>query len=423
MLIRNRMMAHRRGKLRQVLLAATVSIAVASLAAGAAQAQSPGPDSGTDPSSNSSGTTYSRITTIQVPGKPLTSFDFTAVDRVLPLYYLTDRSNAGLDIIDTRTNSFVTRIGGFIGSRNDPVTGQPNPDISGPAAVQPVGVGELWVSDGDSTVKVVDLFSQSIIATVSTTLPGQTADQALRADGMSYDPRDHILMVQNGAASPPFVTLISTLPSDRRVLGHVVFDDAAGVEASLYNPRNGLFYVNLPQIGSDPNNGAVSVIDPQKLAEITRFPLTGCNGAGLALAPGQKLLVGCSLANNSQIISALDGTVLTELPQVSGSDQVTYNPGDGNFYLAARTNPAQNGGPSLGIIDAATSTFIANVPTDASAHAVSADRRTNHVFVPSGPLPGDPACASGCVGVYAGQEQASTRESKLEKLIEGLAAK
>ena len=411
------------GTFRRILLAATVSIAATSLIAGAAQAQGPGLASGTEPSLTGSTTTYSRIATIQVPGKPLTSFDFTAVDGVLPLYYLTDRSNAGLDIIETITNTFITRIGGFIGVRNDPATGQPNPDISGPAAVQPVGIGELWVSDGDSTVKVVDLFTQKIVATISTTLPGQTADQALRADGMSYDPRDHILMVQNGAASPPFVTLISTLPSDRRVLGHVVFDDAEGVEASLYNPANGLFYVNLPQIGSDPTNGAVSVIDPQKLAEITRFPLTGCNGAGLALAPGQKLLVGCSLDNNSQIISALDGTVLAEIPQVAGSDQVTYNPGDGNFYLAARTNPAEKGGPSLGIINAATNAFVANVPTNASAHAVSADRRTDHIFVPSNPIAGDPACTSGCVGVYAAQEQASTRGSKLAKLIEGLAAK
>ena len=420
----NQLTPKRFGQFRRTMLAATVSIAAASLAAGTARAADPGLDSRLDRLLQSSETTtYSRITTIQVPGKPLTSFDFTFADRVLPLYYLTDRSNAGLDIIDTRTNTFVTRIGGFIGSRNDPVTGQPNPDISGPAAVQPVGVGEVWVSDGDSTVKVVDLFSQTVVATISTTLPDQTADQALRADGMSYDPRDHILMVQNGAASPPFVTLISTLPSDRRVLGHIVFDDAESVEASLYDPVNGLFYLNLPQIGSDPNNGAVSVIDPRKLAEVARFPLTGCNGAGLALAPRQKLLVGCSLGNGSQIISARDGTVLADIPQVSGSDQVTYNPGDGNFYLAARTNPAENGGPSLGIINAATNAFVTNVPTNSSAHAVSADRRTNHIFVPSGPIAGDSACASGCVGVYARQEQESKPESNLEPLIGALEGK
>jgi len=414
----NQLISNQRGKFRRSMLAATVSIAAASLAAGTARAADPVLDNKLDLLLHSSETTtYSRVATIQVPDKPLTSFDFTAVDPVLPFYYLTDRSNAGLDIIDIRTNTFVTRIGGFVGSRNDPVTGLANPDISGPAAVQPVGVGTLWVSDGDSTVKVVDLFSQTIVDTISTALPDQTADQAKRADGMSYDPRDHILMVQNGAASPPFVTLISTLPSDRRVLGHIVFDDAASVEASLYDRANGLFYVNLPQTGSDPNNGAVSVIDPRKLAEVNRFPLTGCSGAGLALAPGQKLLVGCSLGNNSQIISARDGTVLAEIPQVSGSDQITYNPGDGNFYLAARTNPAENGGPSLGIINAATNAFVANVPTNASAHAVSADRRTNHIFVPSNPIAGDPACASGCVGVYAGQEQESQTESDLEQLV------
>ncbi len=394
-----------RGGFRWRLLAAA-SIAAAGLATGAARAADAGLDSRLDQLLHGGGTatTFSRVATIQVPGNPLTSFDFTAIDPVLPLYYLSDRSNAGIDIIDIRTNAFVTRIGGFVGSRNDPETGQPNPDISGPAAVQPVGIGEVWATDGDSTVKVVDLFSQSIVDTISTALPGQTADQALRADGLSYDPRDHIMMVQNGAASPPFVTLISTLPSSRRVLGHVVFDDAEGVEASLYNPANGLFYVNLPQVGSDPNNGAVSVIDPRNLAEVVRFPLTGCNGAGLALAPGQKLLVGCSLNNGSQIISAHDGTVLADIPQVSGSDQVAYNRGDGNFYLAARTNPPENGGPSLGVINAATNAFVANVPTNASAHAVSVDRRTNHIFVPSGPVAGDLACASGCVEVYAGQK-------------------
>lgn len=398
-------MSHQHKGFRQILLAGTVSVVAGILNAGMAQAAGASLDSKMDQLQQSSETaTYSRVTTIQLPGKPLTSFDFTAVDPVLPLYYLTNRTNAGLDIIETLTNTFATRIGGFVGARNDPVTGLANPDISGPNAVQPTTIGELWVSDGDSSVKVVDLFSQKIVATVSTALPGQSVDDAKRADGMSYDSRDKILFVQNGAASPPFITLISTRAADRRVLGHIVFNDAASVEASLYNPTNGLFYVNLPQFGADPNNGAVVVIDPGKMAEVARFPVTGCSGAGLALAPGQKLLVGCALGNNSQIISARDGTLLAEITQVSGSDQVTYNSGDGNFYLAARTNPAAKGGPSLGIINAATNAFIANVPTNVSVHAVSADRRTNNVYAPSNPIPGDAACASGCVGVYAGKK-------------------
>jgi hypothetical protein len=85
---------------------------------------------------------------------------------------------------------------------------------------------------------------------------------------MSYDPRDQILVVANNAATPPYITMISTRPDDRRVLGHVIYSDAAGVEQSVYNPVTGLFYVNLTQVGPDPNNGAVSIVDPRQLEHL-----------------------------------------------------------------------------------------------------------------------------------------------------------
>ena len=213
------------------------------------------------------------------------------------------------------------------------------------------------------------------------------------------------------------------MPEDRRVLGHIVYKDADGVEASVYNPATGLFYVNLTQVGSDPNNGAVSIVDPRKIAEVGRFPVTGCNGAGLALAPGQKLVIGCSLPNNSQIISARDGTLLAEFPQVSGSDEVWFNRGDGKVYLAARTNPASAGGPVLGVIDALTNTFVTNIPTDASAHSVAADPRTNNVFVPLGPIASDPACSAGCIAVYNGDGKKNRIARDVERFVSDLAAK
>ena len=237
---------------------------------------------------------------------------------------------------------------------------------------------------------------------------------------MSFDPRDQILVVANNAAVPPFITMISTRPDDRRVLGHIVYSDAAGVEASVYDPANGLFYVNLTQVGDDPNSGAVSVVDPRQMTEVTRFPVTGCNGAGLALAPGQKLLVGCSLTNNSQIISARDGSLLAEIPEISGSDEVWYDSGDGRFYLAGRNNPASAGGPSLGVIDAITNQFVTNVPTDVSAHSVAADRRTNNVFVPLGPIANDPECSAGCIAVYKAQPQDGSVASGSEQFVSDL---
>ncbi len=392
-----------------------------SMTAGAAQAADPRLDAFLDQLLHSKeSATYSRLATIQVPGKPLVAFDISFVDPKRGLYYLADRSNAALDVVDTRTNTVVAQVGGFVGVRNDPATGKPSVDVSGPDGVQTVGANEVWVGDGDSTVKVIDIDTQTTLATISTALDGQTPDEAKRADEMAYDPRDQVLVVANNAATPPFITLISTRPDDRRVLGHVVYGDSAGVEASVYDPANGLFYVNLTQLGTDPTIGAVSIVDPRQFKEVGRFPITGCNGAGLVLGPRQQLLVGCSLTHNSQVISARDGTLLAEIPQVSGSDEIWYNPGDGNYYLAARNNPTTAGGPSLGVIDAFTNKFVANVPADVSAHSVAADAKTNHVFVPFSPIARDPACTAGCIVVYGGQEQESTASRDLERFIADL---
>ena len=380
-------------------------------------------------------TTYKRLTTIQIPqnkdanptGAPFAVFDISFVDRVLPLYYLADRTNASLDVVDTRNNKVVAQIGGFVGVRKDPATNAVSTAVSGPDGVQPVGVGEVWVGDGDSTVKVVDLKQMKVVETISTALdsaPG-AADRDKRADEMTLDPRDNILVVANNAAVPPFVTFISTDPTNRRVLGHLIYKDADGVEASIYDPKTGYFYINLTQVLTqdrtvDPNNGAVSVVDPRTMQEVTRFPVTGCNGAGIDLAPGQKLLIGCSLTNNSQIISARDGKLLATIPQVSGSDQVWFNRGDGKFYLAARNNPKAAGGPVLGVVDAVTNKWITNIPTDASAHSVAADARTNHIYVPLGPISTDPNCTNGCIAVYAGHEHEGRTEREVEAFLSGL---
>lgn len=359
---------------------------------------------------------FPRVATVQIPGKPLVSFDFGFVDPVLPIYYVADRTNGGVDLIDTHTNSFVTRITGFTGAPVNP-DGTPNNAASGPNSVQPTTPGEIWATDGDSSVKVVDLFTQSIVATVSTVLPGQTVAQDQRADGLSYDPADQVMVVQNGDAEPPFITFISTKPSDRRVLGHFVFTNATDIEASVYDPETGMFYLNIAQIGSDPNAGALSVINPRTLTEVKEYPITGCNAAGIALAPGQKLLIGCSLNNYTPIVSARDGHTIASFPQVGGADQVAY--ANGFFYDAARTNSAANGGASLSVIDAITNKFVENIPSNVSAHVVSADPRTTHIFVPTAAIPNDPNCSGSCVEVFAPKLKFGSLGAEIEAFAAG----
>src|SRR5882757_8709362 len=55
------------------------------------------------------------LTAVQIPGQPLRSFDISFVNLDRGEYYLADRSNAGIDIIDTHTNAFKGRLPGFVG--------------------------------------------------------------------------------------------------------------------------------------------------------------------------------------------------------------------------------------------------------------------------------------------------------------------
>src|SRR3989441_12574334 len=51
-------------------------------------------------------------TAVIIPGKPLQSYDISWVNPHRAEYYLGDRSNFGIDIIDTRTLTFKRRLGG-----------------------------------------------------------------------------------------------------------------------------------------------------------------------------------------------------------------------------------------------------------------------------------------------------------------------
>jgi hypothetical protein len=342
-----------------------------------------------------------RITTIQIPGNPLTSFDISWFDKFSGLYLLADRSNAALDIFDPETDKFVARVGGFTGF--DPATGNNVAGPDGVLTVRPHGTAgdEAWVGDGDSTVKVIDLQTMTMVDTIST-------GGKKRADELAYDPIDELVMAANNADDPPFATLIST--TTRKIVATIPFPDATnGIEQPLFVPATGLFYISVPELNGDKASGAVAIIDP-KSAQVTNLaPVSECQPAGLTLGLSNQILVGCGqdaiLAGfppKSIVLDATDGSVVKEIAEVGGSDEVWFNLGDRRFYLAARAMP---GGPVLGVVNAENLRFIENVPTGTNAHSVAADPFTNQVFVPLQADPNDPACINGCIAVYAAQPQ------------------
>jgi DNA-binding beta-propeller fold protein YncE len=334
-----------------------------------------------------------RVDTLRVPGDPLASFDIGIVNDA-GIYALTDRSNKSVDLIDAATGKFLGRVAGFTGFNKAAGSA-----VSGPDGVIAVGNDQLWAGDGDSTVKIIDLKSRSITDTIST--GGQK-----RVDEMAYDPRDHLIIVVNNADKPPFVTFISS--ETHKVLGKIVLDHASdGAEQPAWDPVTGKVYLTIPVIDGVEANGAVAVIDPRTLKLEKMLPVTKCMPAGLAVGPQGHLLIGCSddavdsgFPPQSLVMDARTGKIVATIDKVGGSDEVWYDDKSGNYYLAAAKNP---GGPVLGVIDAHTDRWIANLPSGPRAHSVAADPKTGRVFVPIEARKDSADCASGCIAVYASQ--------------------
>src|SRR5215470_11581027 len=74
------------------------------------------------------------LTAVHIPGNPLRSFDISWVNPDRAEYYLGDRSNAGIDIIDTQGLKFKRTIGGFVGVVLN-ANGTVNNNLSGPDGV------------------------------------------------------------------------------------------------------------------------------------------------------------------------------------------------------------------------------------------------------------------------------------------------
>jgi hypothetical protein len=381
------------------------------------------------------------ITTIPIPGAAMKTFDISWVDARSRLYFLADRSNKAIDVIDTRRNVVVDQItGGFAGA-----TG--NNDTSGPNGVVVFGHW-LFVTDAPSRVVTIDLRTKQIVGEVNT---GGAA--GLRADELAYDARDGLILAVNNADDPPFATLIKVDSSTGAltVKKKIVFADLAhdpqgsfpagqvatnGAEQPVWEPRSGRFFISIPELngpggGAGPT-GAVARINPSDGAVEQLHLVSHCQPAGLTVGPNEELLVGCSVAFDTNgvvwslanpltkptaktaapisiIMKAATGEVRTQVAGISGNDEVWFNHGDGHYYLAARNQP---GGPVLGVVDARSGVLRQVIPTvnqaavpspspqGGTAHSVAVDPRNNHAFVP---LPANnvfPDCLNGCVAVF-----------------------
>ncbi len=332
-----------------------------------------------------------------VPGSKF-SYDIGVVDAAARRYYLADRTNASLDIMDVSTFA-IRQVGGFTGVKS-------SNDISGPDGVVYIPNGAVYVGDVN-VVKVVD----PVAGTVTATIPTGTA--GFRSDEGCYDPDDKLVMFANPADSPPYATFIST--TTNTVVAKLLFTTSVGLEQCVYDPGTKKFFVN--NDGTPTNStGELDAILASTVVAGTpvvaqAYPEVNCGPTGLALGPNENLVVGCDAPSGSPqitlIMSATSGAIVKTITQVGGSDEVAYDP-KLNHYLTASRNMTATGisqtgvtgakfTPVLGVIDAATNTWVGNFATGSGAHSVAADSATGRVFVPVPPT----ATAAGGVLVFS----------------------
>jgi len=333
---------------------------------------------------------YSRIKTIDLPGRPLVKFDISWVDAEKRRYYFADRSNARIVVIDCEKGDFLHSIG-----EGDFTGATPNSKVAGPNGVLLIeSRGELWSGDGDSTTKVHDAESGRLLQSIST-------HGTQRCDELAYDDVNGLVLVANDAEPVPFVSLIS-VDGDREVRARIEFPRATnGLHQPVWDPAGGLFYISVSELDGDPALGEVSVIDGAAGKVVGSLPVDRCQPAGMVLGPGRQLCVACGKDAVDKgfapatVVIDLDTRETVRFEEVGGTDQVWYNPGDDCYYLAAR---GMTGGSVLGIIDAGKLRWVENIPTSPDSHSVAADPLNNQVFVPASPTEERP---NGGVDVFA----------------------
>src|SRR5262249_20368859 len=93
---------------------------------------------------------------IVVPDNPIMSTDISWVDPGTERFYLADRSNFGVDIIDAESDLFVDRVSGMAGPKPSG-GGTSTTNGPGPNGVLVTPNRRLWAGDGNSTVQVADV--------------------------------------------------------------------------------------------------------------------------------------------------------------------------------------------------------------------------------------------------------------------------
>ena len=340
------------------------------------------------------------VTNIAVPNATSPAFSFDISYAEAGFYYLADRNNKSVDVVDTQSNTLVSQIAGSftgIGATTD---------SSGPDGIVGVtGTHTIYVGDVDA-VKVIDTNLRQLVKTIPISTSGQRVDEGC------YDPDDNLVMFASPGDTPPFATFIST--TTQAVTQKLPFNGSSGLEACTYDPKSKSFLINNDGTAANPDGEldvvtAASVVAGAPVVSKS-FPLGKCSPAGIVLGPNNDVLIGCDPPAGDPLITLIldrtSGAVLATVP-FGGVDQVGYDAKSNRYFLPARhwvasgTAAASGYTPLMGVIDGTSRKLLFQVPVGTGAHSVAIDSARQEVYVPY--QPGQAAFPNGGISVFTTQ--------------------
>jgi hypothetical protein len=323
---------------------------------------------------------YTLNATIPWRPKPPSSVDQSLIYN--STYFLSDRTNGGVQVISLANDSQITIIGGFTTTILNGTVDKTNSGPNGLVAIP--DRNEIYAGDANGIVKVIDLSTLTVVANIS--IGGIN-----RADEMAYDPTSRRAAVSNGDDPTPFVAIINT--TTQTVLGTVTFPGATGLEQPAINPADSKFYVAVDSSPTYPG-GAIAILDtsdPSNFSISSFLPISDCIPGGIAFGATNQLFVSCSGdqfstfgVERSYIIDVTTGDIKANVSGVSGVDQVAYSPVTTFFYASAYQDETGGGAPSPYLfVIAANGTVVQKIVTDnITAHSLAVEPGTGTLAVP-----------------------------------------
>ena len=378
------------------------------------------------------------LQTIGIPGWKATgaagnaNVDLMGYNPVTRMMYLADRTNNGIDVIDTRANVVVGLI------KMPPASPPKVPAVGPNAVLVAINLQQLIVTDGQQTVYVWDLRAPQAQPDTYTFPESLGTD----TDGAAYDPVNQTLYVVTD--NPPEY-LIGINLAYKRVVSQTPLPVSSDLVA--YNPTDGKIYIaaedgdpappntnaNAGVYSYDPGSGNPGVVNL-----VTKFG-PPCPGHGIDIDPISNIaVVGCAFGtvNGDVAVDLNSGKLLTTFNDIGGTDAVVFNPNNRRFYAAAGLNSATTSGcpqgtkgpfgqltPIVGAISQSGANLIPTVACTGGGHIVGVDPITNFVYVPVSQYPADPnSTTTGVNGVLVFRDNTPPAQAPVTQASATLAA-